>query len=55
MNENIFQQIDSNNKAYWLGFLAADGSVKGNELSIGLSSKDRGHLAKFLTFIGSNP
>lgn len=54
MNENIFQQIDSNNKAYWLGFLAADGSVKGNELSIGLSSKDRGHLAKFLAFINSN-
>lgn len=56
MNESVFQQIDSNNKAYWLGFLAADGSIKGNELSIGLSSKDRNHLIKFLAFIdSSNP
>lgn len=54
MKDNIFEQIDSNNKAYWLGFLAADGSIKGNELSIGLSSKDRQHLVNFLTFIESD-
>ena len=54
MKEDIFEQIDSNNKAYWLGFLAADGSIKGSELSIGLASKDREHLVKFLKFINSD-
>lgn len=53
MKENIFEQIDSNNKAYWLGFLSADGSIKNNELSIGLANKDREHLIKFLKFIDS--
>lgn len=51
MNENIFQQIQDDNTAYWLGFLAADGSIHHNKLEIGLSIKDIEHLYKFKEFI----
>ena len=56
MNEFIFHNIQSNNQAYWLGFLAADGSIKSNKncLEIGLSTKDIDHLEKFKRFIDSN-
>lgn len=40
LNENYFENIDSNNKAYVLGFIYADGSVSDYYLSIGLSAKD---------------
>lgn len=40
LNENYFENIDSNNKAYVLGFIYADGSVSNRYLSIGLSAKD---------------
>lgn len=48
INENYFENIDNKNKAYWLGFIAADGNVYGNKLSIELNSKDEGHLKNFL-------
>ena len=57
MNNNIFNTIQSENVAYWLGFLAADGSVSAQRttrLYIGLARKDREHLSKFLQFIGSD-
>lgn len=51
LNENFFENIDSENKAYWLGFIAADGCVglwyKKYRLDIGLNSKDFNHLEKF--------
>lgn len=40
INENYFETIDSNNKAYILGFIYADGSVYKNYLSVWLSDKD---------------
>jgi hypothetical protein len=40
INENYFEKIDSNNKAYVLGFIYADGCVYNNYLSICLSNKD---------------
>ena len=43
LKENIFSEITSDNQAYWLGFLAADGSVNGYQLQIGLSTKDIEH------------
>lgn len=48
-NEEYFSIIDSHEKAYWLGFIAADGSVskKENQISIGLSKKDISHLELF--------
>lgn len=53
LKENIFSEIISDNQAYWLGFLAADGSVNGNQLQIGLSTKDIEHLYRFKDFIGT--
>lgn len=49
MNEKFFNQINSNNVAYWIGFIAADGtiSVSKNKLGFGLSSKDKVQLEKF--------
>ena len=48
-NENYFQDINSEEKAYWLGFLYADGSIsKINVISIALKAEDKNHLLKFL-------
>jgi hypothetical protein len=53
MDFNIFDSIDSEEKAYWLGFLYADGYVSlekyGIELSLQLS--DTEHLEKFKKFL----
>lgn len=40
LNEDYFKYIDTNNKAYILGFIFADGSVNKNYLSIKLSKND---------------
>ena len=49
VNEQFFRCINTEKKAYWLGFLLADGCVDSTltRLSIGLSTKDRAHLEKF--------
>ena len=49
-NENYFDKIDAPDKAYWLGFMFADGSVGTNrfDTQISLAIKDIGHLHKFL-------
>ncbi|QHA92248.1 hypothetical protein [Bacillus sp. N1-1] len=61
MNEEYFSKIDSNEKAYWLGFIMADGCIvnqkKAKEslsLQIALAIKDRSHLELFLMCIHSN-
>lgn len=57
MEETIFDDIDSQQKAYWLGFLYADGYVSAptkhnsGKVGISLSSKDRDHLEKLKTFL----
>jgi intein-encoded DNA endonuclease-like protein len=60
-NEHVFDQIDSEEKAYWLGFIFADGYISSSplrenvksiyqfELSLGL--KDKEHLEKFRNFM----
>lgn len=60
-NEHIFDQIDSEEKAYWLGFIFADGYISSSplreevksvyqfELSLGI--KDIEHLNKFKIFV----
>lgn len=62
-NENYFETIDTQNKAYWLGFLYADGYVKrhtkdgkidGGRLVITLKSDDAYILEEFLKEIESN-
>lgn len=46
-DENFFKTINSEEKAYWLGFIFADGSVNNKRLIIELSDIDVGHLIKF--------
>lgn len=58
-NENIFENIDKEEKAYWLGFLYADGYVRernggGSELKLKLSIIDKDHLLKFKKFISDD-
>lgn len=55
-NQSFFDDIDSPLKAYWLGFIAADGSVssKRNSLSISLQSRDFKHLLKFRMAINAS-
>lgn len=56
LNENIFETIDTYDKAYWLGFLYADGSVseKINRIELSLKEEDYNHLLKYKAFIGSD-
>ena len=58
LNKDYFKQIDSPDKAYWLGFLYADGSIqsRGNSklLELSLAEADLHHLEKFLNSIGAN-
>jgi transcriptional regulator with XRE-family HTH domain len=44
-NFNYFDSIDTPEKAYWLGYLAADGCLKNNKVK--LISKDLDHIEKF--------
>lgn len=53
-DEFYFSNIDSKEKAYWLGFLYADGCVHSNSNEISISLKDRDHLEKFRKAIKSN-
>ena len=64
-NEQFFENIDTEQKAYWLGFIFADGSViktdkrieNYNRIYIGLAIKDKSHLKKLesiLEFSESN-
>lgn len=62
-NEKYFETIDDEHKAYWLGFLYADGyvepiyrkdKIKAFRIEIGLSIEDKHHLELFLQDIESN-
>ena len=50
-DQNFFDKIDTEEKAYWLGFIYADGyinnSTRNYELGIELNYKDVEHLKKF--------
>lgn len=59
VDENYFSIIDDEHKAYWLGFLYADGYVRmkynrSGELKLKLSSKDKEHLLLFNKCLSSN-
>ena len=51
-NTSIFKVIDTEEKAYWLGLLYADGSVSQNTSHIELTLKieDKNHVEKFREF-----
>lgn len=60
VNESFFDIIDTEEKAYWLGFIMADGCIctsnsssPNNRLSIILNQKDKDHLIKFKKAIDS--
>jgi hypothetical protein len=58
VQETIFEQIDTEERAYWLGFLFADGYI-GNEgtgrgrVAVWLSEKDKSHVKAFGEFLQS--
>lgn len=63
-NEDFFNEIDNEHKAYWLGFLYADGyvylgknkqnKIKGGQVQVGLKSTDDYHLYNFLKCLNHN-
>lgn len=59
LNENFFETIDTEEKAYWLGFIYADGYITKRKhgqsvLGIKLGIKDIEHLRQFCSHIGTN-
>ena len=53
INEFIFEKINTEEKAYWLGFLYADGYnlVNKSSVTLCLSNMDYNHLIKFSNFL----
>lgn len=57
VNHHYFDEIDNRDKAYWLGFMYADGYIikNGNQKCVGvtLATKDRDHLEKMKSALDS--
>lgn len=59
-NENYFENIDTEEKAYWLGFISADGSIcksskyNSYRLVLNLNRLDEHHILKFKNAICAN-
>lgn len=58
INEKVFDSIDTEEKAYWLGFLYADGALSSSKdgknsfaVSLELQNSDKGHVQKFQKFM----
>lgn len=51
LNEDAFAE-PTRDALYWAGFIAADGCIFNNQLSISLQTRDRDHLVKFKEFVG---
>lgn len=54
-NKNAFNKIETEEDAYWLGFLLADGYIAGGNkpfLQLKLGEKDKKHLEKFIKYLG---
>ncbi len=54
INEDYFGNINSIDKAYFLGLLIADGSITKNNIKLSLQYKDIEILEKFKIYINSN-
>lgn len=53
LDESVFETI-TDDSAYWLGFLLADGNVHRNTVTLNLKTGDTAHLEKFRAFVGGN-
>ncbi len=57
VDEHVFDVVDTPEKAYWLGFLLADGCVTAHYgtpvLSLGLGNRDAEHVERFRAFVRS--
>lgn len=53
-DDTVFESITTEEQAYWLGFLYADGSVSStaNTVELSLQASDVKHLIKFKHFLG---
>lgn len=58
INENIFEAIDTPDKAYWLGVMYSDGYISKakytNKFGISVAEKDKQWLEKFKEFLNYN-
>lgn len=56
LNENVFDIIDTPEKAYWLGIFYADVNVSDfrNDVDLYLKEEDYAHLVKLQKFFGTN-
>lgn len=53
-NDDYFEEIDTPEKAYWFGFILADGNLYNNKLQIALKESDKGHLEQLAERVGYN-
>ena len=55
LNEDYFENIDTERKAYWLGFMLADGCVNNSRdrIELSLKEEDYNHLVKFKNDLNS--
>lgn len=53
-NKDFFKNIQTEQQAYWLGFIFADGWITDYELGIELNKNDDNHLRKFNKDIAGN-
>lgn len=53
-DEDFFEVINTPEKAYWFGFIAADGNLYNKKLQICLAKKDENHLLSFCNRINYN-
>ncbi len=54
-DHNFFDTIDTEAKAYWLGFIMADGCVTDrNRMKVAIAASDVGHVEKLRTALRSN-
>jgi DNA-binding transcriptional regulator WhiA len=51
LDENVFEAI-TDDSAYWIGFLLADGAIVDTTVALCLQDQDSFHLEKFRQFVG---
>lgn len=52
-DESYFDQIDTAEKAYWLGMLLSDGNLYKTQMTLKLQKRDKSHIEKFKSALNS--